>query len=345
MTDAPSLPTLPLPRPSLPRPPEPATTLIGAINRALDEELARDETVVLFGEDVGRRGGVFLTTEGLQAKYGRARVFDTPLAEGAIVGLALGMAVYGHRPVAEIQFADYIYPAMDQIVNQIAKIRYRGTGTFTAPLVIRTPCGGGVRGGQYHSQSPEAYFTHTPGLQVVMPSTPADARGLLKSAIRSDDPVIFFEPKRLYRSEKAVLGEADELVPIGKAALRREGHDLSFVSYGGTMPDVLRAADALIGEGVSCEVIDLRTLSPWDRGAVMTSVAKTGRVVVVNEAPLTGGFAGEICACISEELFDQLLAPPARVTGFDTPYPYALDRLYLPGPNRILRAAARVLNY
>jgi 2-oxoisovalerate dehydrogenase E1 component beta subunit len=321
-------------------------TFIQAITRALDEELGRDERVVVFGEDVGARGGVFLATEGLQAKYGRRRVMDTPLSEAGIVGMAVGMALHGLRPVAEIQFSDYIFPGFDQIVSQAAKVRYRSGGQFSAPLVIRTPSGGGVRGGHHHSQSPEALFTHTPGLKVVMPSTPADAHGLLKAAIREDDPVLYFEPKRIYRAVKGeVPDDPEALVPLGRAAVRREGSDLTIVTYGGTTVDALRAADALAAEGVSAEVLDLRSLVPWDVDAVLASVARTGRVVVVNEAPLTTGFASEIAATVAEELLDQLEAPPARVTGFDTPYPYALDKTYLPGANRILRAAARVLEY
>lgn len=321
-------------------------SLIQAITRALDEELARDERVVVFGEDVGARGGVFLATEGLQARYGPRRVLDTPLSEAGIVGMAVGMAIHGLRPVAEIQFADYIYPGFDQIVSQAAKVRYRSGGQFSAPLVIRAPSGGGVRGGHHHSQSPEALFAHTPGLKVLMPSTPADARGLLKAAIRDDDPVVFFEPKRIYRAVKGEVGtDPDEVAPIGKAAVRREGTDLTIVSYGGTMIECLRAADALAAEGASVEVVDLRSLVPWDREAVLASVARTGRVLVVNEAPLTAGFASEVAATVAEELLDSLEAPPARVAGFDTPYPYALDKTYLPGVNRILRAAARVLDY
>jgi 2-oxoisovalerate dehydrogenase E1 component beta subunit len=319
---------------------------IQGITRALDEELGRDEQVIVFGQDVGARGGVFLATEGLQAKYGKSRVLDTPLSEAGIVGMAIGMALRGLRPVAEIQFSDYIYPGFDQIVSQAAKIRYRSGGQFSAPMVIRTPSGGGVKGGHHHSQSPEAHFTHTPGLKVVMPSTPADARGLLKSAIRDDDPVIFFEPKRLYRALKGEVDlSSDETIPLGQAVIRLEGQDLTLISYGGMMVETLRAAEVLESDGVSVEVIDLRSLVPWDTETVLSSVAKTGRVVVINEAPLTGGFASEITATIAEELLDQLEAPPARVAGFDTPYPYAQDKTYLPGVNRILRASAKVLDY
>ncbi|WP_027481180.1 alpha-ketoacid dehydrogenase subunit beta [Deinococcus pimensis] len=319
--------------------------LIQAINLAMREEMRLDERVVLFGEDVGARGGVFLATEGLQAEFGRRRVFDTPLSEASIVGAAVGMAVRGLRPIAEIQFADYMGPGFDQIVSQAAKIRYRSGGQFTAPLVIRTPSGGGVRGGHHHSQSPEAYYAHTPGLKVVMPSTPYDAKGLLKAAVRSDDPVIFFEPKRIYRAFKEDVPEGDYVVELGRAAVRREGADLTIVGYGGVMPDALKVADALKAEGVSVEVVDLRSIVPWDRETVLNSVAKTGRALLVSEAPRTANFMGEVAYTIQEELFDALLAPVSQVAGFDTPYPYAQDKVYLPGPNRMLRAAAKLLGY
>ena len=244
---------------------EPRTiNLIQAVTEALAEELERDRRVVLFGEDVGARGGVFMATAGLQARFGKERVFDTPLSEASIVGAAVGMAARGLRPVAEIQFADYMGPGFDQIISQAAKLRYRSGGQFTCPLVIRTPSGGGVKGGHHHSQSPESYYTHTPGLKVVMPSTPYDAKGLLKAAIRGEDPVIYFEPKRLYRAAKGEVPAHDYTVRIGEAAIRREGSDLTLIGYGGVMPDVERAAEALGAEGVSAEVIDLRSLVPWD---------------------------------------------------------------------------------
>ncbi len=320
-------------------------TLIGAITQAMRGELARDGRVVVFGEDVGARGGVFLATEGLQAEFGERRVFDTPLSEASIVGAAVGMAARGLRPIAEVQFSDYIFPGFDQIVSQAAKLRYRSGGQFGAPLVIRSPSGGGVRGGHHHSQSPEAYFAHTPGLQVVMPSTPYDAMGLLRSAVRGEDPVLFFEPKRLYRAAKGEVPPEDFTVPIGQAARRREGTDLTIVGYGGVMPDALRAAEALFQEGVSAEVLDLRSIMPWDREAVLASVAKTGRALLVSEAPRTANFMGEVAYVIQHELFDTLLAPIGQVAGFDIPYPYALDKTYLPGANRMLRAAARLLEY
>ncbi|MEF2277067.1 alpha-ketoacid dehydrogenase subunit beta [Deinococcus sp. YIM 134068] len=319
--------------------------LIQAITEAMREELARDERVVVFGQDVGARGGVFLATAGLQAEFGERRVFDTPLSEASIVGAAVGMAVRGLRPIAEIQFADYMGPGFDQIVSQAAKIRYRSGGQFTAPLVIRTPSGGGVRGGHHHSQSPESYFTHTPGLKVVMPSTPYDAKGLLRAAVRGGDPVIYFEPKRLYRAAKGEVPDGDYTVEIGKGTVRREGSDLTVIGYGGVMPDVEKAADALATEGVRAEVIDLRSLMPWDRDLVLRSVEKTGRAVLVSEAPRTSNFMGEVAYVIQEQMFDQLLAPVMQVAGFDTPYPYVQDRVYLPGANRIAAACVRALQY
>lgn len=319
--------------------------LIQAVTEALHEELERDERVVLFGEDVGARGGVFMATAGLQATFGKHRVFDTPLSEASIVGAAVGMAVRGLRPVAEIQFADYMGPGFDQIISQAAKIRYRSGGQFTAPMVIRTPSGGGVKGGHHHSQSPEAYYTHTPGLKVVMPSTPYDAKGLLKAAIRGEDPVIFFEPKRLYRASKGEVPVHDFTVRLGEAAIRRGGSDLSLIGYGGVMPDLEKAADALGAEGVSVEVIDLRSLVPWDKDRVLTSVQKTGRAVLVSEAPRIGNFMGEVAYTIQEQAFDSLTAPVGQVAGFDTPYPYVQDKVYLPGPNRIVRACVQALNY
>ncbi len=323
-----------------------AMTMVQAIARTLDEEMARDDRVVVVGEDVGKRGGVFLATEKLFDKYGPDRVIDSPLSEAAIIGAALGMAVHGLRPVAEIQFADYVYPGFDQLVSQVAKLRYRSGGQFTAPLVIRMPAGGGVKGGHHHSQSPEAHFVHTAGLKVVFPSTPADTRGLLKSAIRDEDPVVFLEPKRLYRAVKQeVSADPDELVPIGRAAVTMQGDDVVLISYGGSMAETNRAASALVEQGFSPHVIDLRSLAPWDEETVLGAVARVGRVVLVSEAPRSASFISEVAATIAEELLDQLLAPPIRVTGFDTPYPYAQERDYLPGPARIMRAVQRALDY
>jgi 2-oxoisovalerate dehydrogenase E1 component beta subunit len=321
-------------------------TMVQTIARTLDQEMAADERVVVLGQDVGKRGGVFLATEKLFDKYGPDRVIDTPLSEAAIIGSALGMAVHGLRPVAEVQFADYVYPGFDQLASQVAKLRYRSGGQFGAPMVVRMPSGGGVKGGHHHSQSPETHFVHTAGLKVVYPSTPTDLRGLLRTAIRDEDPVVFMEPKRLYRAVKEEVPDDPEfLLPIGEAIVRREGGDVVLVSYGGSMAEVLKAADALAEQGVSAHVIDLRSLMPWDKETVLDSVARVGRVVLVSEAPRSAGFVGEVAATIAEEALDMLLAPPLRVTGFDTPYPYAQDRAYLPGPNRILKAVKRVLEY
>lgn len=323
----------------------PTMTLIQAINTALDEEMNRDERVMLLGEDVGKRGGVFLATEGLQQKYGPDRVMDTPLSEAAIIGAAVGLAAHGMRPVAEIQFADYVFPGIDQLFSQAAKLRYRSGGQFSAPMVVRMPTGGGVKGGHHHSQSPEAHFAHTAGLKVIVVSTPYDAKGLLKAAIRNDDPVVFMEPKRLYRAVKEEVPADDFLLPIGKAAVRREGRDITLVSYGGPMVETLKAAEEMVAAGLDPEVIDLRTVMPWDKETVLASVAKTGRLLMISEAPRMASIASEVAATVSEELFDQLLAPPLRVTGFDTPYPLAQDKLYMPTVTRILGAAKRLLDY
>jgi 2-oxoisovalerate dehydrogenase E1 component beta subunit len=320
-------------------------TMVQAINNALDEEMSRDQRVMLLGEDVGKRGGVFLATEGLQQKYGPDRVMDSPLSEAAILGAAVGLATHGMRPVAEIQFADYVFPGIDQLFSQAAKLRYRSGGQFTAPMVVRMPTGGGVKGGHHHSQSPEAHFAHTAGLKVVVVSTPYDAKGLLKTAVRDDDPVVFMEPKRLYRAIKEEVPGDDYLIPIGKAALRRQGDALTLVSYGGPMVETLKAADEMAAAGLKAEVIDLRSVMPWDKEAVLNSVAKTGRLLMISEAPRMASIASEVTATVSEELFDQLLAPPLRVTGFDTPYPLAQDKLYMPTVTRILNAAKKLLDY
>ena len=323
----------------------PSVTMVQAIGQTLDQALAEDESVVVLGQDVGARGGVFLATDGLQARYGPRRVIDTPLNEAAIIGAAVGMAALGLRPIAEIQFADYVFPGMDQLVSSAATLRYRSAGAFSAPLVIRMPSGGGVRGGLWHSQSPEAHLVHTPGLQVAVPSTPSDAKGLLLTGIRGDDPLVLLEPKRLYRAIKEEVPDGDHLVPLGRAAVRRPGTDLTLISYGTSMPEVLRAADELARVGVSAEVIDLRSLLPWDRDTVLASVARTGRVVLVADAPGQASVVSEIAATIAERILDQLEGPPVRVTGYDVPYPYAHDRLYLPSVTRILHAAKHALEY
>ena len=321
-------------------------TYVQTIARTLREEMQRDERVVVLGEDVGRRGGVFLATEGLFEAFGPDRVIDTPLSEAAIIGAAIGMAVHGLRPVAEIQFADYVFPGFDQLVSQAAKLRYRSAGAFTAPMVVRMPAGGGVKGGHHHSQNPETHFVHTPGLQVVYPATPRDARGCLRTAVRGDDPVVFLEPKRLYRALKEdVPDDPDGLVPVGQAVRRREGDEVVLVSYGASMAETLQAADALEQQGIGADVIDLRWLMPWDESLVLERVAAVGRVVLVSEAPHSANVVSEVAATIAEEVLDMLEAPPLRVTGFDTPYPYAQDRVYLPGANRILHAVQQVLDY
>ncbi|MGB0652822.1 MAG: alpha-ketoacid dehydrogenase subunit beta [Thermoplasmatota archaeon] len=323
----------------------PTMTLIQAVTHTLDQAMERDRDVLVFGEDVGPNGGVFRATDGLTAKHGEDRCFDTPLNENLIVGAAIGMAAYGMRPVPEIQFMDYIWPAYDQIVNEAAKLRYRSGGEYSCPMTIRTPYGGGIRGGHYHSQSGEAPFAHTPGLTVVAPSTAYDAKGLLHASIELDDPVIFMEPKALYRAAKGDVPEEYYTEPLSKAVVREEGDDITLVSYGSTMPMTLKAAAAARDQGVTCDVVDLRTIYPWDKRTVLDSVRKTGRLIVVNEAPLTAGFASEISATVAEEAIEVLEAPIARVTGYDTPFPYSLEGLYMPNPNKIMNAIERVINY
>jgi 2-oxoisovalerate dehydrogenase E1 component beta subunit len=301
--------------------------------------------VVVLGEDVGRFGGVFRATRGLYEEFGPERCVDTPLAESGIVGTAIGMALYGLRPVPEIQFADFIYPAYDQIVNELAKLRYRSGGEYPAPLVIRTPVGGGIKGGHYHSQSPEALFIHVPGLKVVMPSNPIDAKGLLLASIRDEDPVIFMEPKRVYRAARGDVPEGDYTIPIGQAKVIRAGRQVTVLAWGAMVHTCLEAAEAAAKDGYDLEVIDLRTLLPFDVEAILTSVKKTGRVVVVHEAPRTCGFGAELAATIQERALLHLEAPILRVTGFDTPFPYTLEHEYLPDADRILDAVERVVSF
>ncbi len=323
----------------------PVLNVIQAVNDALRVEMRRDPKVVVLGEDVGAFGGVFRATAGLQQEFGAMRVVDTPLAEGGIIGTAAGMALYGLRPVAEIQFADFIYPAFDQIVNEVAKFRHRSGGQYPCPITIRTPYGGGIKGGHYHSQSPEALFLHTPGLKVVVPSGPYDAKGLLLSAIRDPDPVIFFEPKRVYRAAKGEVPEGEYLVPIGKAAVTRQGSQLTLIAWGAMWHEAAQAAREAEAEGLDVEVLDLRSLQPLDIEAITSSVKKTGRAVVVHEAPRTCGFGAELSALIQERCFLSLEAPVARVTGFDTPFPYTLEAEYLPRAPRILQAIRATLSY
>jgi 2-oxoisovalerate dehydrogenase E1 component beta subunit len=330
--------------------------MIQALNSAHDVMMERDSNVVALGEDIGYFGGVFRVTEGLQRKYGKTRSFDAPISENGIVATAIGMAAYGLRPVAEIQFADYIYPAFDQIVSEAARMRYRTAGEFTMPLTIRSPYGGGIFGGQTHSQSPEALFAHVAGLKTVIPSNPYDAKGLLIAAIEDDDPVLFFEPKRIYngpfdgffdrpvtpwaKHPQAEVPDGHYTVPIGKAAVVREGSDVTILAYG-TMVHVALATVA--AEGVDAEVIDLRTILPVDIETIEASVKKTGRCVVVHEATRTGGFGAELSALVQERCFYHLEAPVQRATGFDTPYPHSLEWAYFPGPVRIGTAIRKAL--
>lgn len=312
-------------------------TLIQAVNDALKTEMKRDDRVVVFGEDVGVNGGVFRATEGIQAEFGKDRCFDTPLSECGIIGTAIGMAVYGLRPVPEIQFLDFIYPAFDQIVSEAAKMRYRSGGEYTCPMVIRSPYGGGIRGGHYHSQSSEAYFCHTPGLKVVIPSTPADAKGLLIASIRDEDPVMFLEPKRIYRTLKEEVPDGEHFVPLGKGRIVREGKDVTVVAYGSMVGICEKAAEEAQKKGWSVEIVDPRTLVPLDEAMIVESVKKTGRCVVVYEAPKTCGFGAEIAAIVAEKCIEFLEGPVTRVAGFDTPFPYTLEKLYMPDVRRVLK--------
>ena len=324
----------------------PIRNIIQAVNDGLRTEMRRDPSVVVLGEDVGHFGGVFRATKDLQEEFGDHRVFDTPLAESGIIGTAIGMAMYGFRPVPEVQFADFIYPAFDQIVNELAKMRYRSGGQYTCPMVIRTPYGGGIRGGHYHSQSPEAYFVHTPGLKVVVPATPYDAKGLLISAIRDDNPVIFLEPKRVYRAAQGEVPDGDYTVELGRASVVREGLDVTVAAYGAMLHNCLDAAEqSEEEEGISCEVVDLRTLMPFDVDTVLSSVRKTGRLVIVHEAPRSCGFGAELAATVGEKALLHLQAPVTRITGFDTPFPYAREEDYLPGIERIRDGLREIVEF
>jgi len=321
-------------------------TYIQAINQAMHEEMARDENVLLLGEDVGVLGGAFKATEGLLAKFGRERVVDTPIAESLIVGAGVGLAIQGMRPILEMQFIDFISCGFDQIVNMAATLRYRHGGQVSCPIVVRGPCGGGVHGGIYHSQNPEAWFFHVPGLKVVAPATAYDAKGLLKSAIRDDDPVIYLEHKFLYRRIKEEIPDAEYLVPIGKAALRKEGRDLTVVTYGSPVHAVMKAAKDMAGE-IDIEVIDLRTLLPLDWKTVRASAAKTGKVLIVHEARRTGGIGGEIAARVAEELFEYLDGPVMRLASKDTHNAFAgpMEEYILPNQEKITEAIRKLAAY
>jgi len=334
----------------------PSMNMVQALNSAMDVMLQRDSRVVVLGEDVGYFGGVFRVTDGLQKKHGAHRVLDTPIAEGGIVGTSVGMCANGLRPVAEIQFADYIYPAYDQIVSEVARLRYRSAAAFTAPLTIRTPCGGGIRGGQTHSQSPEGVFAHVSGIKTVMPSNPHDAKGMLISAIEDDDPVIFFEPKRIYNGPfdgepdkpaeswaghpLAEVPEGYYTVPLGQAAITRSGSALSVITYGTMVHVCLAAVQAL---GLDAEVVDVRSMMPLDIETIAASVSKTGRCLIVHEATRFGGFGAELSASIQERCFWHLEAPIMRVAGWDTPYPHAFEWEYFPGKRRVTNALRKLI--
>ena len=321
-------------------------TMVQAINLALKQEMEKDNRVLVLGEDVGKDGGVFRVTEGLFDRFGPQRVIDTPLSESGIVGTAIGLAVYGLRPVAEIQFDGFIYPAFDQIISHAARIRTRSRGRFTCPLVIRAPYSGGIHAPEHHSESMEAIYAHTPGLKVVIPSTPYDAKGLIIASIRDPDPVIFLEPKKVYRAIKQEVPEKEYVIPLEKANVVRQGNDVTLISWGAMMKTTLEAADIIQKEGVSTEVIDVRSLSPLDADTIIASAKKTGRVVVAQEAPRTCGFASEIAALINEKALLSLEAPVKRVTGFDTVMPlYKLENLYIPDVHRILKAVESVVKF
>jgi len=320
--------------------------MVEAINLALREEMERDSRVIIFGEDVGKEGGVFRVTDGLQKRFGLDRVIDTPLAELGIVGTALGMAVYGLRPIAEIQFEGFLYPCLDQINNHIGRMRNRSRGRFTCPLVIRFPYGGGIHAPEHHSDSPEAILAHIPGIKVVIPSTPYEAKGLLLSAIRDPDPVLFMEPKRIYRAIREEVPEGDYTVPLGKARLVQEGKDVTLIAWGAMVREVISATENLREDKIDAEVIDLRTISPMDVDAIVTSIRKTGRGVIIHEAPKTCGVGAEIIALINEKALLSLQAPIERVTGFDIPVPLMKSEHYnLPNPRRIVSAVKKVMAF
>ncbi|MBE7454651.1 MAG: alpha-ketoacid dehydrogenase subunit beta [Kofleriaceae bacterium] len=323
----------------------PVMNIIQAVNDALRLQMRAEPRTVVLGEDVGKFGGVFRATSGLHEEFGAERVIDTPLAEAGIIGTAIGMALYGLRPVPEIQFGDFIFPAFDQIVNELAKFRYRSGGQYPCPVVIRTPVGGGIRGGHYHSQSPEALFIHTPGLKVVAPSNPYDAKGLLLACLRQNDPVLFMEPKRIYRASKGEVPEGDYLLELGKLHVTRPGTQVTLIAWSGMVSIAEEAAAKAEQAGISVEVLDLRSLLPFDIDGILTSVKKTGRAVIVHEAPRTCGFGAELIASIQERAMEHLEAPILRVCGFDTPFPYTLEHEYMPNADRVLGAIRQTLEW
>lgn len=322
-------------------------TIVQAVNEAMDQVMGQDPSVMVLGLDVGTNGGVFRATEKLLEKHGENRVIDTPLAESAIIGSAIGLAVNGFKPIVELQFMGFIYSAMDQICSQAARTRFRSGGRFTVPMVIRGPFGGGVHALELHCDSYEAFFTHTPGLKVVIPSSPYDAKGLLIAAVKDPDPVIFFEPMKIYRSIKEEVPDEMYEIPLGKANVVREGEDITIISWGAPVPIAVKTAEKLEKEkGLSIEVVDLRTLVPFDTETVMNSVRKTGRVIVMHEAVKTGGFGAEVAARVMEEAFTYLECPVERVTGFDTPYPFPqVEFEWMPNENRLIHAVDKVLTY
>ncbi len=320
--------------------------IVGALNAALARAMAEDESVILYGEDVGVNGGVFRVTEGLQARFGPERVFDSPLSEAAIAGLAVGLSAQGMRPVAEIQFMGFIYPAIDQIVNHAARVRWRTRGRLSCPLVLRAPYGGGIHAPEHHSESMEAIFAHLPGLRVVIPSSPARAYGLLLAAIRDPDPVVFLEPKRLYRGTEEEVTDDGTALALDRCLVLRDGGDVTLVSWGACTVEALAAADTLSEHGIEAEVIDVATLKPLDMATILASVEKTGRVVIVHEAPLTAGFGAEIAARLAGAGLASLLAPIERVAGYDTVIPLPrLEHLYMPSESRVRAAVERVMAY
>ena len=319
--------------------------MIQALNQTLHQVMEADKTIIVFGEDSGYFGGVFRVTAGLQEKFGESRCFDTPLCEQGIVGFAIGAAQKGLKPICEIQFADYIFPAFDQIVNELAKMRYRTGGEYSCPMIIRTPCGGGIFGGHYHSQSPEAQFLHTPGLHVVAPSTPYEAKGLLTAAVRGNDPVLFLEPKRVYRAIKEEVPDEEYEIPIGVAHVEKLGEHVTLIGWSAQHHQNLKAAEELLQEGVSVEVINLRSLCPLDIQTITQSVQKTGRCVIAHEAPKTQGFGAELATQIMERCFLHLQAPVQRCCGLDTPFPHTLEKLYLPEAERVKAAVKKTVDY
>jgi pyruvate dehydrogenase E1 component beta subunit len=323
----------------------PTMNIIEAVRDALRTQMRVDPRVVVLGEDVGKFGGVFRATSGLHEEFGADRVIDTPLAENGIIGTAIGMALYGLRPVPEIQFSDFIFPAFDQIVNELAKFRYRSGGQYPCPVVIRTPVGGGIRGGHYHSQSPEALFIHTPGLKVVAPSNPYDAKGLLLASMRQNDPVLFLEPKRIYRASRGEVPETEYTIELGKAMITRAGTQCTVLAWSGMVSIADEAAKLAEEGGISIEIVDLRTLMPFDLETILASVKRTGRCVIVHEAPRTCGFGAELIASIQERAMEYLEAPILRVAGADTPFPYSLEHEYLPNADRVVAAVRQTLEW